>query len=273
MELEICTKTLQNFSTKLRAKFSFPPFACLWYVVLASFTLSRKFFAPNRRKAKNCSKKKRGKKKVKRKNKQIKTVKSKVVGWFIVSQNFDLCTCTCKKVVEHDFCEKQERIFHSKGRLSDLGQFQHITDLGTSKKSEKFVFPWKNSGYKRVKQRIIVKESLILPYSQIAPVLLLGKKLTKYCILYNALFTKSYHTISKLSHSYTQFPSSTLETSSAMKPLLASKMACMLGLRLSYVQMGLSRCTLGMIDEFRTLFKTIFWTVSIKVFAFTISLW
>jgi len=39
------------------------------------------------------------------------------------SQNFDLCACNCKKVVKHNFCEKQERIFHSKGRLSDLGLF------------------------------------------------------------------------------------------------------------------------------------------------------
>lgn len=72
-------------------------------------------------------------------------------------------------------------------------------------------FSWKNSGHERVKQRIIVmvKESLRLPYSQIGPVLLLGRKLAKYCILYNALFTKSYHTIRKLSHSYIQFLSST----------------------------------------------------------------
>ena len=35
----------------------------------------------------------------------------------------DLWICTCKKVVRHNFCKKQEHIVYSKGRLSDLGLF------------------------------------------------------------------------------------------------------------------------------------------------------
>jgi len=48
------------------------------------------------------------------------------------TQDFDLCACTSRKVIKHDFNEKQERILHFKGRLSDLELFWLIIDLKTS---------------------------------------------------------------------------------------------------------------------------------------------
>jgi len=48
MKLEICTKTVQNFSGKLRAKFPFPPFACPWYYSSYLFHAFSEILLPER---------------------------------------------------------------------------------------------------------------------------------------------------------------------------------------------------------------------------------
>ena len=112
MGLEICTKTLEHFSDKLRGKFplstlclSMVSSSCLVYAFSEILLLERSLVEGQKLQQKERKKRKRKREK--------KNEKPKVEG----CPNFDFCACTSEEVVKHDSCEKQGRILHLKGRF------------------------------------------------------------------------------------------------------------------------------------------------------------
>ena len=110
---------LQNFSEKLRGKF---PLSTLSLSMVSISCLVKAFSEiPPLERSLVEGQQLQQKDKTKRKRKSGKKIKKrKVVRWFILqklSQNFDLCACPSKNLVQHYSSERQVRVLRCKGHF------------------------------------------------------------------------------------------------------------------------------------------------------------